>query len=329
MKASVVGGGSWGLALANVLADNGHQVQVYMRNPDSIEEFNSTRTVNRYLPEVSLNKDIKAVANYNELKGSEIVVYAVPTQQVRSVLEKTSHLYPGSIFVNVSKGIELGSNKRVSQIFSDFIDPANFVTLSGPSHAEEVAVRMPTAVVSSSMYKASMEKVQDAFMNNYFRVYTNADLVGVELGGATKNILALAIGAVEGLGYGDNTSAAIMTRGMHEIVRLGIEVGGNPATFYGLTGMGDMIVTAFSKHSRNRRAGLLLGQGCNIEEVEKKVGMVVEGLTTTKAVYALAKELNVDMPITRALYKVLFDGISPEDIAQELMDREKKTENLY
>lgn len=226
----------------------------------------------------------------------------------------------------VSKGIELGTGKRISEIFAEHIDIDRFSILTGPTHAEEVSVRIPSAIVSSSTNPLLMEKVQDLFINEYFRVYTNSDIISCELAAATKNILALAIGICEGLGYGDNTKAAVMTRGMHKIVRLGEFLGGKKETFYGLTGMGDLIVTATSKHSRNKRAGILLGKGIKREEVGNKIGMIVEGIPTTKACYDLAKKYKLDLPITSELYSILYEGKSVKSALENLMSRERKEE---
>ena len=231
-----------------------------------------------------------------------------------------------AIIVNVSKGIEDETLMRLSQVLEEVLPNNDVVVLSGPSHAEEVARHVPTTVVVSSNNMESAAKIQDLFMNKYFRVYTNEDLVGIELGGALKNVIALAAGMVEGIGYGDNTMAALITRGITEISRLGIAMGGKPSTFAGLTGIGDLIVTCTSGHSRNRRAGELLGQGFTIEEAMEKVNMVVEGVPTTKGGYALMKKYNVDMPILSAIYAALFDRVPVGETIDALMMRDKKDE---
>lgn len=329
MKCSVIGGGSWGLALAQVLADNNNTVKVFMRNKVRVDEFNKFKTIKKYLPGVQINSDVLAVSNYSEIEDSDLYVFAVPTQAIRSVLEETKDLVnQDGIFINVAKGIEISSGSRISMVFEEYLPKEKFVCLSGPSHAEEVSRRMPTTLVASSINEKSMNKVQRLFINNYFRIYTNSDLIGVELGGASKNVLALAVGIIDGMGYGDNSKAAIMTRGMHEIVRFGTTLGGKAETFYGLTGMGDLIVTATSVHSRNYRAGHLLGQGIGLKEAIDKIGMVVEGISTTKAIYSMGKNFNVDMPITFALYDFLFEGKSAKQITSELMSRERKKETL-
>lgn len=329
-KIAIIGGGSWGSALAMVLADNGHDVTMYVRNSENASEINNNHTNSRYLQDVKLNTEIVATTNIADVSDSEIVVFAVPTQNIRSVLNENSKVFnENCIFVNVAKGIEIGTNNRISEIFKEFYDEDRFVVLSGPTHAEEVAIKMPTAIVAASLSDNAMSTVQDVFMNKDFRVYTNEDVIGVELGGATKNILALGLGIADGLGFGDNTKAAIMTRGMHEIARLGIALGGRPETFYGLTGMGDLIVTSTSMHSRNRRAGILIGQGHSVEETEKKVNMVVEGIKTCKAVKSLIDEKGIEMPITEEIYNILFNDYSISNSVERLMERNKKREVLY
>lgn len=329
-KIAIIGGGSWGSALAMVLADNGHDVTMYVRNSENASEINNNHTNSRYLQDVKLNTEIVATTNIADVSDSEIVVFAVPTQNIRSVLNENSKVFnENCIFVNVAKGIEIGTNNRISEIFKEFYDEDRFVVLSGPTHAEEVAIKMPTAIVAASLSDNAMSTVQDIFMNKDFRVYTNEDVIGVELGGATKNILALGLGIADGLGFGDNTKAAIMTRGMHEIARLGIALGGRPETFYGLTGMGDLIVTSTSMHSRNRRAGILIGQGHSVEETEKKVNMVVEGIKTCKAVKSLIDEKGIEMPITEEIYNILFNDYSISNSVERLMERNKKREVLY
>lgn len=329
-KIAIIGGGSWGSALAMVLADNGYDIIMYMRSSENAFEINNNHTNSRYLENVELNSEILATTDIADISDCEIVVFAIPTQNIRSVLNENSKVFNDkAIFVNVAKGIEIGTNKRISQVFSEFFDEDRFVVLSGPTHAEEVAIKMPTAIVAASKSEDAMTKVQDVFMNKDFRVYTNEDVIGVELGGATKNILALGLGIADGLGFGDNTKAAIMTRGMHEIARLGIAMGGRPETFYGLTGMGDLIVTSTSMHSRNRRAGILIGQGYSVEETEKKVNMVVEGIKTCKAVKSLIDDKNIEMPITEEIYNILFNEYSISDSVERLMERNKKREVLY
>jgi glycerol-3-phosphate dehydrogenase (NAD(P)+) len=329
---AVLGAGSWGTALAMVLADNGHSVRLWGHRQDQIEEINSKHTNEKYLPGVVLPPSIVGYDDLcRALANIEIVVLAVPTKAIREVLRKVRQCLTKPItIVTVSKGIEPDTHKRISEIIEEEMTSAflqDVVVLSGPSHAEEVSRRQPTTVTVSSKNMEAAERIQDLFMNHqYFRVYTNPDLIGVEIGGALKNIIALAAGITDGLGYGDNAKAALITRGLAEIARLGSALGANPLTFSGLTGIGDLIVTCTSVHSRNWRAGNLLGKGKSLGEVLENMGMVVEGVRTTKAAYQLAKKMNVKMPITNALYDVLFNGKDPKDAVDSLMARVKTHE---
>lgn len=328
---TVLGAGSWGTALAIVLADNGHQVRLWGHRAEQIEEINTKRTNEKYLPGVRLPEKIAGYADLCQaLDGVRTVVLAVPTKAIREVLRKVCACIREPItIVAVSKGIEPDTHKRVSEVIEEEMGKLlrDIVVLSGPSHAEEVSLRHPTTVTVSSKNMEAAERIQDLFMNHqYFRVYTNPDLIGVELGGALKNIIALAAGITDGLGYGDNAKAALMTRGLAEIARLGCALGANPLTFSGLTGVGDLIVTCTSVHSRNWRAGHMLGKGKKLDEVLESMGMVVEGVRTTKAAYQLSKKLGVKMPITKVLYEVLFDGKDPKEAADSLMSRVKTQE---
>lgn len=328
---AVLGAGSWGTALALVLADNGHRVRLWSHRAEQVREINERRTNEKYLPAVRLPESI---VGYDDLcaalDGLSIAVLAVPTKAIRTVLNQARSCLTAPItIVAVSKGIEPGTHKRVSEMVMEELGEwlEDVVVLSGPSHAEEVVLRHPTTVAVSSPNMEAARRIQDIFMNHhYFRVYTNPDLIGVEVGGALKNIIALAAGISDGLGYGDNAKAALITRGLAEIARLGCALGANPLTFAGLTGVGDLIVTCTSVHSRNWRAGHMLGQGKKLDEVLESMGMVVEGVRTTKAAYELAKELGVKMPITEALYDVLFAGKDPKEAVDSLMARGKKEE---
>lgn len=323
---AVLGAGSWGTALSLVLADNGHEVRLWSHNEEQVKEINQFHTNKKYLPGIDLQEEIVSYASLRDaLEGIETVILAVPTKAIREVMEKIRSIQSAPIMVaHVSKGIEPDSLMRISEIIKEEL-PASLlksvVVLSGPSHAEEVSLRQPTTVTVSSEDMEAAEKVQDLFINQNFRVYTNPDVIGVEIGGALKNIIALAAGITNGLGYGDNAKAALMTRGLAEIARLGTKMGANPLTFSGLTGIGDLIVTCTSVHSRNWRAGNLLGQGKTLEQVLENMGMVVEGVRTTKAAYQLAKKYEVKMPITFALYDVLFNGKSAQDAVDVLMAR--------
>lgn len=328
---TVLGAGSWGTALAIVLAENGHNTFVWTHRDDQAKEINEQRTNKKYLPNTKLPNLLTATSNLEEaVNHSNTIVVAVPTKAIREVCEKMmSFLNKKVLFVHVSKGIEPDSLLRISELLeqnlsADVIE--EIVVLSGPSHAEEVVLGHPTTITAACGNLDAAEKVQDLFMNSYFRVYTSDDVVGVELGGALKNVIALAAGISDGLNYGDNAKAALITRGLAEITRLGVKMGGNPFTFSGLTGMGDLIVTCTSVHSRNWRAGNMLGKGMKLDEVLEQMGMVVEGVRTTKAAYQLSEKYDVPMPLTTALYNVLFNNKEPKEAVDELMIRMKKRE---
>lgn len=330
-RVAVIGAGSWGTALALVLADNGHHIQLWTRNERQKDEINDTHTNEKYLPGITLPDKITAYVSLEEaLNGIEIVVLAVPTKAIRETLREIIkfQLQPLTI-VHVSKGIEPDSLLRVSEIIDEEMPKRilkDIVVLSGPSHAEEVSLRHPTTVAVSSKNMEAAEKIQDLFMNQHFRVYTNPDLIGVEIGGSLKNIIALAAGISDGLGFGDNAKAALITRGLAEISRLGTKMGANPLTFSGLAGIGDLIVTCTSVHSRNWRAGNMLGKGQKLEDVLKDMGMVVEGVRTTKAAYQLAQKYNCKMPITEILYQILFSDVNAKIAGERLMARLKTNE---
>lgn len=330
-KIAVLGAGSWGTALSIVLADNNMDVALWSRRSEQVEEVNQQHTNTRYLPDVALPKNIVASTSLDDcIENVKYILIVLPTASMREVLKELMPKLTGQeIIIHSSKGIEPDSYKRVSEIIAEELPQGSYrgiVALSGPSHAEEVCHRSPTTVVVAAQSLELAEEVQDLFINQNFRVYTNMDLVGTELGGALKNIIALGVGMNDGLGYGDNAKAALMTRGLAEIVRLGIEMGAHPLTFAGLAGVGDLIVTCTSKHSRNWRCGYALGQGTSVEEVLSQMGMVVEGIRTTKAAYQLSIERNVDMPITKALYQVLFENKVPKQAVEELMGRVKTHE---
>lgn len=328
---AVIGAGSWGTALAIVLADNGFQVKLWSRRPEQVQEINERHTNQKYLPEVVLPPTIQASTSFAEvLEQTKYVVLVIPTGYLRQVLKQMNpYLTKEHTFIHSSKGLEPDTYKRVSEIIEDEIEitkRAGIVVLSGPSHAEEVSKRYPTTVVVASSSLSLAEEVQDLFINRNFRVYTNTDVIGVEIGGSLKNIIALAAGLSDGLGYGDNAKAALITRGLAEISRLGMEMGAHPLTFSGLAGVGDLIVTCTSKHSRNWRCGYAIGQGKNLDNILAEMGMVVEGVRTTKAAYQLALEKGVEMPITTELYQVLFENKSPRIAVDDLMARGKTHE---
>lgn len=328
MKIGVLGGGSWGTAISLHMANKGNDVSIWDRNKGIVEEINFNRTNKRYLKEVSLLKNISATTDIGDcVEKSEIIIIAVPSQGVRDVCTKLVGLIDEKkVFVSLAKGIENGTLKRVSEVIGEFFYNNPIGVISGPSHAEEVAKDIPTTVVASSKSMEVAKYLQDVFISPSFRVYTNPDIIGVELGGAVKNVIALAAGISDGLGFGDNTKAALMTRGIAEIARLGIAMGAQPMTFAGLSGIGDLIVTCTSVHSRNRRAGVLIGSGKSVKEAIEEVSMVVEGITTTKSVEEISNNLNIEMPITNQLYEILFKEKNPKTAVEELMIRDKRHE---
>lgn len=322
---AVYGAGSWGSALAVVLANAGHQVALIGRHAQEMELMSKQRENSRYLPSVILPPAVLPTTE-PALLYADLVVLSVPSHSVRQAARLIRpYLKPGGIVVNTAKGMEEGSHLRLSEVLTAELPQNRIAVLSGPSHAEEVGRNMPTTVVVASDI-ATAETVQDMMMTPEFRVYTNPDIIGVELGGALKNVIAVCTGIAEGLGFGDNTKAALMTRGLTEIVRLGVALGGQPLTFAGLSGVGDLIVTCTSKHSRNRRAGVALGQGKTLETVLKEVGMVVEGVKATRIAYLLSIKKKISMPITEQAYKILFEGADPQAAVMNLMMRGKRRE---
>jgi len=327
MKAAVLGSGGWGTALAQVLCDNGHDVTLWSHSPEKAEQLRTTRE-NPLLKEVHLPENLKLTGDISCIADADLVVFASPSYAVRTIGRKAEpFLRPETVLVSVSKGIERDTNLRMSQILeNETKGKCKVVALSGPSHAEEVGVRLPTGCVSASLDEAAARMVQDAFMNDYFRIYTSPDIVGVELSGALKNVVALSCGICDGMGFQDNTKALLMTRAMVELARLGEMMGGSRLTFGGLAGMGDLIVTCTSMHSRNRRAGILIGQGRTPQEAMDEVGAVVEGYYAAESVHQLAQREGVEMPICRCAYEVLYQGKQVRDVVTELMTRSKKTE---
>ena len=326
MKACVVGSGAWGTALAIRLCKNGHDVTMWTFEKDLIPEMESTRC-NPRLPGVLLPPELKISGDYACIRGARLVIIASPSFPMRSVCRGAApFIDEDAVVVSVTKGIEDGTCKRMSQIVADETGK-QVVVLSGPSHAEEVALDVPTGCLAACEDQALAEFVQDAFMSEYFRIYTSSDPVGAELGAALKNVIALCAGVCDGLGAGDNTKAMLMTRGLTEIARLGVAMGAHKDTFAGLTGVGDLIVTCTSMHSRNRRAGILIGQGKDVQEAMKEVGAVVEGYYAAKSAWALAQKMGVEMPITEAAYKVLYEGLSAKDMTRQLLNRGKKAES--
>lgn len=327
----VIGAGSWGTALATVVADKGNKVKIFDVDEKHLKSMEKYRENVDYLPGVSLSDNITMVYSSEEaLQSADVVLFSAPAQHFRSALTAAKDFIPeDALIINVAKGIEKGTHKRMSEIAVEVMGDAvmdRYVVLSGPSHAEEVGRRMPTTVATASRNMEAASKIQDLFMTGRFRVYTADDVVGVELGGALKNIIALGAGISDGMGFGDNAKAALMTRGLAEITRLGVKLGARPETFSGLTGTGDLIVTCTSMHSRNRRCGIMMGEGMAPEEAIEKVGMVVEGMFTAEAAYELAKIAGVEMPITDAIYKVTKGQIGASEAAEMLMGRDKRHE---
>lgn len=332
-RIAVIGAGSWGTALSVSLSGNGHRVKIWDVNEEHLKELFEHRENTRYLPEVKFPESLQISYTVEEaVEGADIVLFSAPAQHFRSALDSAMpYLKPNMVLVNVAKGIEQKSLKRLSEIAYEKLPNAKYVVLSGPSHAEEVGMAMPTTLVSASEEIELAEYIQDVFMSDRLRIYTNSDVVGVELGGALKNIIALGAGISDGMGYGDNAKAALMTRGITEISRLGVKLGADLSTFSGLTGIGDLIVTCTSMHSRNRRCGIMIGEGMKPSEATKKVGMVVEGMYTTEAAYQLAQQVGVEMPITEQIYHVINEKTDAREAVMSLMSRQRKheTEELY
>ena len=328
-RIGVLGAGSWGTALAILLHDNGHDVTVWSIHEEEVETLNTTRRHERKLPGVEIPEGILFTTDMKEtMSDKDVCVLAVPSPFIRSTCQKMKqYVRAGQIIVNVAKGIEENTLYTLTDVIEEELPYADACVLSGPSHAEEVSRRLPTTCVVSSRTRKTAEYLRSVFISPVFRVYISPDMLGIELGGALKNVIALAAGTADGLGYGDNTKAALITRGIAEIARLGIKMGGKPETFYGLTGIGDLIVTCASVHSRNRKAGYLMGQGYTMEEAMKEVQMVVEGVYSAKAALELSRKYQVEMPIVEQVNKVLFENKNAEEAVKELMLRDKKIES--
>jgi glycerol-3-phosphate dehydrogenase (NAD(P)+) len=327
MNISIIGSGSWGIALACLLNKNKHKVKIWSRNNDEIYQINNLHKVERYLPEIIIPDEVIAYADIKEvIQDSQMVILAVPSTAIRECASMIKNHIENQIIVNVAKGIEESTLKRLSEVIKEEVGGKEVATLSGPSHAEEVSKFIPTVVAVASQNKEVRNVVADAFRNEFFRVYPNEDIIGVEVGGALKNVIALCAGISDGLGFGDNTKAGLATRGLAEITRLGMAMGGKQETFSGLTGLGDLFVTCASNHSRNHRAGELIGKGIPPEEAVKRVNMVVEGVNTAKAGKKLGIKYGVELPIINQACEVLFEGKSPREAVLDLMMRDKKEE---
>lgn len=331
MNICILGSGGWGTALGIILHNNRHKVTLWEYDKEYAHTLNEYRENLFYLPKIKIPEKINITCNLDEaVKDKELIVIATPTQFIRSVIEQIKDIdFTNRVLLSVSKGIENHSLMTVSQMFCDTftkIHKRNIVVLSGPSHAEEVAKHTPTAVVAAGYEEKNAEIIQKVFSNKYFRVYKSSDVLGVELGGALKNVIAIAAGIADGAGFGDNTKAAIMTRGIREITRFGVKLGAHESTFMGLSGIGDLIVTCMSKHSRNRFVGEEIGKGKKLKQVLAEMKMVAEGVATTKATHELAKKMGVELPIIEQVYKVLFLGKDPHTATEKLMTRVLKDE---
>ena len=327
MKITVLGSGGWGTALSLLLLDNGNDVTLWSFDPREAQVLRETRE-NPMLKGVPLPDALSITTEFDTVADSELVVLATPSFAVRATARKAApFLREGTVIVSVAKGIEKDTNLRLTEIIREETGGCfPVVALSGPSHAEEVGRRVPTGVVAACQDLAAAEKVQDVFMSPRFRVYTNTDVTGVELGAALKNVLALCCGISDGMGLGDNTKALLMTRGMTEMARLGVALGGHKDTFAGLSGMGDLIVTCTSMHSRNRRCGILIGQGIPVEEAIREVGATVEGYFAALSAHQLSEKMGVEMPICESAYGVLYEGRPVELVVEQLMTRSKRRE---
>ncbi len=326
-KISVIGSGSWGTAMAVMLAEQGHQLTLWSYFPKESESLKEHRENLAFLPGVKIPETVTFTSEIGDCVPADLVICATPSHGMRNTARALGTVAPeGQLVLNISKGLEEDSLKTMSRVLEEELPQCTVAVMSGPSHAEEVSRGIPTTNVVAARNEADANRIQDLVMNERFRIYTNPDILGVELGGSLKNVIALCAGILDGMGLGDNTKAALITRGIVEMARLGVALGAREETFHGLSGMGDLIVTCTSMHSRNRRAGILIGQGKSVEEAQAEVKMVVEGVKSCRAAYTLAKEKGIEMPIVEQAYQVLFEGMSPEEAVSHLMMREKKHE---
>lgn len=322
----IIGSGSWGVALGIHLAKLGNNIKIWSFSKEEADLINNEKKC-KFLPNVSLPDGIYCTTSYEEaISGSEIILHVTPSKFTRNTVKEYKKYVTNQPIVICTKGFEKETLSTLDNVIKEELPNTKIVALSGPSHAEEVSIGIPTAIVIASEDIELANEIRDIFMNENLRIYTSTDIKGVELGGALKNIIAFCAGIAAGLGLGDNSFAALITRGLHEISLLGEILGGNKQTFYGLTGLGDLIVTCLSEHSRNRRAGKLLGQGMKIEDIRKEIGMVIEGVDNIEVAYELSKKYNLDMPIVNAVYQVLYEGLEPKIAVNMLMTRDKKSE---
>lgn len=323
---AIIGSGSWGVALAIHLAKLGNKVKIWSFMQEEADLINNEKKC-KFLPEVTLPEGIYCTTSYEEaIKNSEIILHVTPSKFTRNTVKEYKKYVTNQTIVICTKGFEKETLSSLDEVFKQEIQNVKLAVLSGPSHAEEVSKAVPTAMVIASENEEIANELRDIFMNENLRVYTSKDVKGVELGGALKNIIAFCAGVAAGIGLGDNTFAALITRGLCEISRLGVALGGKYETFYGLTGLGDLIVTCLSEHSRNRTAGKLMGQGKNLEEARNQIGMVIEGVDNIEVAYELAQKYQVDMPIVNAVYDMLYNNLSPKEGVTRLMTRDKKSE---
>jgi glycerol-3-phosphate dehydrogenase (NAD(P)+) len=328
-KIGIFGSGGWGTALTIPLAHNGHQVRLWSFEKETAEEINHRHTNSSFLEGIRIPNQVSACNDFADMYDMDLYVLAVPTQFIRSISQELTAIINGKPVVNVAKGIERGSLLRVSGILeqSSGIAPDHYAILTGPSHAEEVGRNLPTTVVAASAKKKLSREVQKVFSTPFFRVYSSDDVTGCELGGAVKNVIAIAAGIIDGLGMGDNTKAALITRGLAEMSRLGVALGANPMTYSGLSGLGDLIVTCDSRHSRNRKVGELIGRGEKPADIMTDTKMVAEGIFTTESAYYLARQTNIEMPIVEQVYNIIFNDMDPMKAIKELMTRSSKSEH--
>ena len=326
MNIAIIGSGSWGVALAVHLANVGNNVKIWSFMEEERDLINNERKC-KFLPGVELPENIMCSTDFGEvIKDSKMILHVTPSKFTRSTFKQYKEYVGNKPIIICSKGFEKETLETLDEVILEEMPTAKVGALSGPSHAEEVSIAIPTALVIASKHQNILKMVQDAFMSEKMRIYTSNDVKGVELGGALKNIIAFCSGAAAGIGLGDNSFAALITRGLKEIVRLGVELGGKEETFYGLSGLGDLIVTCLSEHSRNRKAGYLIGQGTSLEETKKEVGMVIESIDNIDVAYELGKLHNIEMPIVETVYRVLYESLDPQEAVKDLMTRDKKME---
>ena len=323
---AIIGSGSWGVALATHLARNGNNVRLWSFNKDERDLINNEKKC-KFLPDIKIEKNIICSTNFEKvIDGADFIMHVTPSKYTRETFKQYKQYVGNKPVIICSKGFEKDTLKTLDEVLQDEMPNVRVGVLTGPSHAEEVAISIPTVMVVASKDEEILKLIQDTFMSEEMRIYTSNDVKGVELGGALKNIIAFCAGIAAGIGLGDNTFAALITRGLMEISRLGIKLGGKQETFYGLSGLGDLIVTCLSEHSRNRRAGKLIGQGKTLEEAKKEVGMVIESIDNIDVAYELGKKNDVYIPIIETVYKVIYEGLKPEEAVKDLMTRKKKDE---